>query len=106
MPNDAVAIEVDAVRSTANKRLRISISTPYEKPTGEWACLFRLNGVPEEDEQREYFGVDALQALVLNLFYLRFVLARLRKKGFSFHATESGEPINPEMYFDVLTKPA
>jgi hypothetical protein len=104
--NTALSFEVDAITSKKKERIRVSISSPYPKETGEWACLFELSGAKDEEERREYFGVDGLQALVLNLFYLRSVLARLRKKGYAFHQIESGEKVHPEMYFDVFSKPA
>lgn len=102
----ALLFEVDAVAATKRNRLRISISSPYDTGKGDWACLFELRGIKSEEEKREYFGVDGLQALVLNLFYLRSVLARLRKNGYAFHETESGGAIEPEMYFDASIKPA
>ena len=101
-----MAAGFDVIASKKKERIRISISSPYPKETGEWACLFELSGAKQEEEKHEYFGVDGLQALILSLFYLRSVLARLRKKGYAFHAIESGEQIHPEAFFDVFSKPA
>jgi len=105
-PSIALSFEFDAATLAKKERIRVSISTPYPKATGEWACLFELAGAKDEDEKREYFGADGFQALVLTLFYLRSLLSRLRKKGCAILDPESGDPFYPETYFDVFTKPA
>jgi hypothetical protein len=102
----AVLFEVDAIAGARKSRLRISISSPYDTGKGDWACLFQLRGVEGEEEEHEYFGVDGLQAMILNLFYLRSVIVRLRKNGFAFREIASGELIDPERYFDSFSKPA
>jgi hypothetical protein len=102
----ALVFEIDALAAKKKERIRVTISSPYAKATGEWACLFELRGSKEEDEKHEYYGADGLQAFLLNLFYLRSVFRRLRKKGYSFHEIEGGAKIDPEMYFDVFSKPA
>jgi hypothetical protein len=56
------------------------------------------------EEAREYYGVDALQALILNLYYLQAVLKRLRKQGYAFQYIESGEPFDPEIYYEIFSK--
>jgi hypothetical protein len=102
----ALRFEADAVAPTGKTRLTITISRPYVGEKGDWACLFELRGIPDEEERREYYGVDALQALVLNLFYLRSVFLRLKKAGFSFCDVLSGQKIFPEETFDVFTAKA
>jgi hypothetical protein len=103
--NPALLFEVVAIRADEKARICISISSPFQKPTGEWACLFELNGLEEEQEKREYFGVDGLQALVLTLFYLRSVLARLQRKGYRFCEGDETYPAGYfEAYFDIFSK--
>jgi hypothetical protein len=93
-PSTALSFEFDAVSSAKKEHVCISIST------------FELVGVKEEEEKREYFGADGFQALILTLFYLRFLLVRLRQKGYSICDPESGDPFYPETYFDVFSKSA
>ena len=65
MPTKSTALlfEVDAIAGTRRKkRIRISISSPYLKEPGMWACLFELSGSKEEAEKHEYFGVDGFLA--------------------------------------------
>jgi hypothetical protein len=100
----ALYLETDLVADTERRRICISISAPYRKSTGEWACTFEVSGA--DDQKRELFGVDGLQALILNLVYLRSLLMRLRKKGYMFRDSESGKNFDPEGYFDALSKPA
>lgn len=102
----ALTFEVDAICASKTERLSISVSAPYVSEKGDWACLFELRGIKKEEEKHEYYGVDGLQALVLNLFYFRSAFSRLRKSGYVFCEIGSGEEIYPEEYFDVFIKPA
>jgi hypothetical protein len=104
--NTALSFTVDAISESKQARLRISISSPYETGKGDWACLFQLRGMKDEEKKREFIGFDALQAVVLNLYYLRSVLSRIRKKGYVFCEIKTGEEIDPERYFDVFRKSA
>jgi len=100
----ALTFETNAVRAEKSERLNISISTPYDTGKGNWACLFELRGIKSEEESYEYFGADGLQALILNLYYLRSLFSRLRKEGYTFRETASGEEINLDDYFNVFTR--
>lgn len=86
MPEETYALrfEADAVGPAGKTRMVIAISPPYISEKGDWACLFELRGGADEEERREYYGADGLQALVLNLFYLRSILQRLRKQASVF----------------------
>ena len=108
MPEEphALRFEADAVGPAGKTRLIIAISPPYVTEKGDWACLFELCGIAEREERREYYGADALQALVLNLYYLQSVFRRLRKAGYGLHDVLSGEEIFPEETFDVFTPKA
>jgi hypothetical protein len=96
----------DAVARRKRTPVCISISRPYDTGKDAWACLFVFSGIEEEEEKTEILGVDALQAMILNLSWLRHLLARLRKKGYEFYETGSRERFMVERYFDTFTRDA
>lgn len=102
--SQALIYEVDAVHASKVERLSVSVSTPYKNSKGDWACLFELRGVKEVETSREFYGADALQALILNLFLLHSILSGLRKKGYIFRCVSNGEEVFPDTMFEAFTK--
>ncbi len=99
-----VTVRFDAVSRRARNGVRISISPPYRTEREEWACLFELTGLRKESCRQEIFGVDALQAMILSIAWLRHRLLCLQKHGYKLYDAGSTEPFAVMRYFDAFSK--
>lgn len=55
--------------------VEIGISAPEKTPDGAWRCRYTI-GWPDEPADREVFGADAIQVLVLTLQMIGFDIYR------------------------------
>lgn len=53
----------------------VTIGLPYEEPTGEWSCPYRIDGLDGWEHERKVSGLDSLQAIELVLVVVRSALA-------------------------------
>lgn len=53
----------------------VTIGLPYEEPTGEWSCPYRIDGLDGWEHERKVSGADSLQAIELVLVVVRSALA-------------------------------
>lgn len=49
----------------------VALGVPYEEPTGEWSCPYRIDGLAGWDHERKATGVDSLQAVELAMAMAR-----------------------------------
>jgi uncharacterized protein YuzE len=52
----------------------VTIGLPYEEPSGEWSCPYRIDGLAGWEHERKVTGVDSLQAVELALATMRAAL--------------------------------
>ncbi|MFD1931978.1 MULTISPECIES: DUF6968 family protein [Nonomuraea] len=52
----------------------VTIGLPFEEPTGEWSCPYRIDGLDGWEHERKVTGVDSLQALEIVLTVVRSAL--------------------------------
>ncbi|MEU6998351.1 DUF2283 domain-containing protein [Nonomuraea sp. NPDC046570] len=53
----------------------VTIGLPYEEPTGEWSCPYRIDGLDGWEHERKVTGPDSLLALELALVMVRSAVA-------------------------------
>ena len=54
-----------------SREVTVTIGQPYEEPTGEWSCPYRIDGLDGWEHQRKVTGTDSLLALELALVVVR-----------------------------------
>jgi len=52
----------------------VTIGLPYEEPTGEWSCPYRIDGLAGWEHERKVTGADSLGAMELALVTTRAAL--------------------------------
>ncbi|WP_336214251.1 DUF2283 domain-containing protein [Nonomuraea sp. LPB2021202275-12-8] len=52
----------------------VTIGLPYEEPTGEWSCPYRVDGLAGWEHERKVTGVDSLAAVELAVATVRAAL--------------------------------
>ncbi|MET9340660.1 hypothetical protein [Nonomuraea sp. NPDC003804] len=52
----------------------VTIGLPYEEPTGEWSCPYRIDGLGGWERERKVTGADSMQALEIVLTVVRSAL--------------------------------
>ncbi|NUR87832.1 MAG: hypothetical protein HOY71_27425 [Nonomuraea sp.] len=45
----------------------VTIGLPYEEPTGEWSCPYRIDGLDGWEHERKVSGADSMETLELVL---------------------------------------
>lgn len=57
------------------REVSVTIGLPYEEPTGEWSCPYRIDGLDGWEHERKVTGEDSLRAMELVLATVRGALA-------------------------------
>ncbi|HEX4817294.1 MAG TPA: DUF2283 domain-containing protein [Nonomuraea sp.] len=60
-----IAHRVLALRSEPPRDVVVTIGVPYEEPTGEWSCPYRIDGLAGWEHERKVTGLDSLGAVEL-----------------------------------------
>ncbi|MCK2216834.1 DUF2283 domain-containing protein [Actinomadura sp. ATCC 31491] len=60
-----IAHRVLALRSEPPRDVVVTIGMPYEEPTGEWSCPYRIDGLDGWEHDRKVTGPDSLGAVEL-----------------------------------------
>jgi hypothetical protein len=63
----------------SGNEVTVALGTPYAVSPEEWACPYKVSGLSPAEEVREAHGSDAVQALLLALEGIRFVLSESTK---------------------------
>jgi uncharacterized protein YuzE len=53
----------------------VTLGVPYEEPTGEWSCPYRIDGLDGWEHERKVTGVDSLEAVELATVTVRAALS-------------------------------
>ena len=101
--NYALFYEFD-LKAPRKRQVRCSATVfrPLRMPTGEWACRLLVRGIDLEDQT--IYGVDSLQAFILALGCVRFLLERLKKRGVALRYRNSAEEVDLELYFQGCSR--
>jgi uncharacterized protein YuzE len=57
------------------REVTVTIGLPYEEPSEEWSCPYRIDGLAGWEHERKVTGADSLQAMELALMTVRAALA-------------------------------
>jgi uncharacterized protein YuzE len=66
-----IAHRVLALRSEPPRDVVVTIGVPYEEPTGEWSCPYRIDGLDGWEHERKVTGLDSLGAVELAMATVR-----------------------------------
>ncbi|GAA1765564.1 DUF2283 domain-containing protein [Nonomuraea sp. AD125B] len=66
-----IAHRVLALRSDPPRDVVVTVGMPYEEPTGEWSCPYRIDGLDGWEHERKVTGPDSLGAAELALAMVR-----------------------------------
>ncbi|SDJ94392.1 hypothetical protein SAMN05421874_104153 [Nonomuraea maritima] len=53
----------------------VTVGLPYEEPSGDWSCPYRIDGLDGWEHERKVTGFDSLEAMELALAMVRVALA-------------------------------
>ncbi|SEG91196.1 Protein of unknown function [Nonomuraea solani] len=70
-----IAHRVLALRTDPPRDVVVAIGVPYEEPTGEWSCPYRIDGLAGWEHERKVTGLDSLEAVELAMAMVRAALA-------------------------------
>ncbi|MET7331458.1 DUF2283 domain-containing protein [Nonomuraea sp. NPDC005650] len=70
-----IAHRVLVLRTDPPRDVTVTIGVPYEEPTGDWSCPYRIDGLDGWEHERKVTGVDSLEAIELALAMVRAALA-------------------------------
>ncbi|NRQ40305.1 DUF2283 domain-containing protein [Nonomuraea sp. NN258] len=70
-----IAHRVLMLRTEPPRDVMLTIGLPYEEPTGEWSCPYRIDGLEGWEHERKVTGLDSLQAMELAMAVTRAALA-------------------------------
>lgn len=66
-----IASRVLTLRTEPPLEVTVTIGLPYEEPTGEWSCPYRIDGLAGWEHERKVTCADSLQVLELVLIVVR-----------------------------------
>ncbi|UBU10119.1 DUF2283 domain-containing protein [Nonomuraea gerenzanensis] len=66
-----IAHRVLALRTDPPRDVVITVGVPYEEPTGEWSCPYRIDGLDGWEHERKVSGLDSLEAVELAMITVR-----------------------------------
>ncbi|MFI6495793.1 DUF2283 domain-containing protein [Nonomuraea typhae] len=70
-----IASRTLTLRTMPPREVTITVGLPYEEPTGEWSCPYRIDGLDGWEHERKVTGSDAVQVVELVLSMLRSAVA-------------------------------
>lgn len=70
-----IAQRTMSLQTQPPREVSVTIGLPYEEPTGEWSCPYRIDGLDGWEHERKVTGIDSLQAVELVLVVVRSALA-------------------------------
>lgn len=70
-----IAHRVLALRTEPPCDVTVTVGLPYEEPTGEWSCPYRIDGLDGWEHERKVTGLDSLEAIELAVAMVRAALA-------------------------------
>ncbi|WP_043641149.1 DUF2283 domain-containing protein [Nonomuraea candida] len=70
-----IAHRVLALRTEPPRDVVVTLGMPYEEPTGEWSCPYRIDGLEGWEHERKVSGLDSLEAVELATAMVRAALA-------------------------------
>jgi len=70
-----IAQRVLVLRTEPPREVVVTIGLPYEEPTGEWSCPYRIDGLDGWEHERKVTGLDSLEAVERAMATLRAALA-------------------------------
>ncbi|MFI7703636.1 DUF2283 domain-containing protein [Nonomuraea sp. NPDC049480] len=66
-----IAHRVLVLRSDPPRDVVVTVGVPYEEPTGEWSCPYRIDGLDGWEHERKVTGLDSLGAVELAMAMVR-----------------------------------
>ncbi|MGN9842742.1 DUF2283 domain-containing protein [Nonomuraea sp. H19] len=70
-----IARRVLVLRTDPPRDVVVTVGVPYEEPTGEWSCPYRIDGLDGWEHERKVTGLDSLEAIELATVMVRAALA-------------------------------
>ncbi|WP_222871412.1 DUF2283 domain-containing protein [Nonomuraea sp. PA05] len=70
-----IAHRVLALRTDPPRDVVVTVGVPYEEPTGEWSCPYRIDGLDGWEHERKVSGLDSLEAVELAMITVRAAVA-------------------------------
>ncbi|WP_433430053.1 DUF6968 family protein [Nonomuraea sp. CA-141351] len=70
-----IAQRVLVLRTDPPRDVTVTVGVPYEEPTGDWSCPYRIDGLDGWEHERKVTGFDSLEAIELALVMVRAALA-------------------------------
>ncbi|MFI7637228.1 DUF2283 domain-containing protein [Nonomuraea sp. NPDC049400] len=70
-----IAQRVLVLRTDPPRDVTVTVGVPYEEPTGDWSCPYRIDGLDGWEHERKVTGLDSLEAIELALAMVRAALA-------------------------------
>ncbi|GAA0932591.1 DUF2283 domain-containing protein [Nonomuraea longicatena] len=70
-----IASRVLTLGTDPPREVTVTVGLPYEEPTGEWSCPYRIDGLDGWEHERKVTGSDSLQVVEEVLAVLRTAVA-------------------------------
>ncbi|MBB5077844.1 DUF2283 domain-containing protein [Nonomuraea endophytica] len=70
-----IASRTLTLRTMPPREVTITVGLPYEEPTGEWSCPYRIDGLDGWEHERKVTGADAVEVVEMVLGVLRTAVA-------------------------------
>ncbi|WP_207757574.1 DUF2283 domain-containing protein [Nonomuraea cypriaca] len=88
-----IARRVLMLRTDPPREVVVTVGVPYEEPSGEWSCPYRIDGLDGWEHERKVTGLDSLEAMERATVMVRAALAgshEAREGLLSWDAVPSG----------------
>ncbi|AQZ60791.1 unnamed protein product [[Actinomadura] parvosata subsp. kistnae] len=70
-----IAHRVLTLRTDPPREVVVTVGVPFEEPTGEWSCPYRIDGLDGWEHERKVSGLDSLEAVELAMVTVRAAVA-------------------------------
>ncbi|WP_327091611.1 hypothetical protein OIE66_13535 [Nonomuraea sp. NBC_01738] len=60
-----------SLRTEPPREVTVTIGLPYEEPTGEWSCPYRIDGLDGWEHERKVSGFDSMEVVEQVLMVVR-----------------------------------
>ncbi|MFB4275628.1 MULTISPECIES: DUF6968 family protein [unclassified Nonomuraea] len=70
-----IAHRMLVLRTDPPRDVVVALGVPYEEPTGEWSCPYRIDGLDGWEHERKVTGLDSFEAVELAMAMVRTALA-------------------------------